>query len=32
LAATELCAFHDEESGSNKPESIVLNEQFGFLV
>lgn len=32
LAATELCAFHDEANGSNRPESIVLNGQFGFLI
>jgi hypothetical protein len=32
LAATELCTFQDEAGGSNRPESIVLSEQFGFLI
>ncbi len=30
LAATELCAFQEEADRSNKPESIVFSEQFGF--
>lgn len=32
LAATELCAFRDNETGSNKPDSITLNETFRFLI
>jgi hypothetical protein len=32
LAATEICAFHDNESGNNDPSLITLNEMFWFLV
>lgn len=32
LSATELCGFSDNETGSNKPDSITLNDTFRFLI
>jgi hypothetical protein len=32
LAATELCEFHDNETGSSRPDSMTLNERFDFLI
>ena len=32
LAATELCEFHNNETGSNRPDCITLDERFDFLV